>query len=122
VFPEASLTGYYFPYVVGLDPARVQEAFEAVRAAASQHAIWVIVGTLRKTPDRYLNLAHVIDPGGEIVHEYAKAGPPWRIGYLLQGRQCLRHLGAALERGSTRVEAAPMRDSSGRVAFSSFST
>jgi omega-amidase len=72
VFPEASLTGYYFPYVVGLDPARVQDALEAVRAAASQHAIWAIVGTIRKTPDRYLNLAHVIDPGGEIVHEYAK--------------------------------------------------
>ncbi len=72
VFPEASLTGYYFPYVVGLDPARIQQALEAAKAAASRHRIWTIVGTLRKTPDRYLNLAHVIDPSGEIIHEYAK--------------------------------------------------
>jgi predicted amidohydrolase len=31
-----------------------------------------IVGTIQKTHDRFLNLAHVIDPTGEIAHEYAK--------------------------------------------------
>lgn len=72
LFPEATLTSYYFPYVVGLDPAEVAAALDAVRAAAKERNVWVIVGTIRKTPDRFLNLAHVIDPGGEIVHEYAK--------------------------------------------------
>jgi predicted amidohydrolase len=34
--------------------------------------VWTIAGTIRKTADRFLNLAHVIAPSGEIVHEYAK--------------------------------------------------
>lgn len=72
LFPEASLTSYYFPYVVALDPAEVADALTRVRAAASEHGIWVIAGTIRKTADRHLNLAHVIDPDGRITHEYAK--------------------------------------------------
>jgi len=72
LFPEANLTGYYFPYAVGLDPARVRDALEQTCRAAAAHRIWVIAGTLRRTSDRFLNLAHVIDPQGEIVHEYAK--------------------------------------------------
>jgi omega-amidase len=72
LLPEAGLTSYYFPYVVQLEPARVQAALEQTRAAARAHGIWVIAGTLRATADRLLNLAHVIDPRGEIVHEYAK--------------------------------------------------
>jgi len=32
----------------------------------------VIAGTLQRTRDRFLNLAHVIDPTGRIVYEYAK--------------------------------------------------
>ena len=39
---------------------------------AEEHAVWVIAGTIRKTTDRHLNLAHVIAPDGSIVHEYAK--------------------------------------------------
>ena len=31
LFPEANLTSYYFPYVVGLDPAEVATALDAVR-------------------------------------------------------------------------------------------
>jgi predicted amidohydrolase len=72
LFPEANLTSYYFPYVVELPVDRVQQALEAVCAAARQHGIWVIAGTIRKTRDRFLNLAHVISPQGGIVHEYAK--------------------------------------------------
>ena len=72
LFPEANLTSYYFPFVTQLDPARVQEALARTCAAARAHRLWVIAGTIRKTPDRYLNLAHVIDPRGEVVHEYAK--------------------------------------------------
>jgi predicted amidohydrolase len=34
--------------------------------------LWTITGTIRKTPDRFLNLAHVISPSGDVVHEYAK--------------------------------------------------
>jgi len=72
VFPEAQLTSYYFPYVVQLDPARVQKALDATCSAAREHNIWVIAGTIRRTHDKHLNLAHVISPDGTIVHEYAK--------------------------------------------------
>ena len=72
LFPETSLTGYYFPAVIQQDPHTVEEALERTCAAANQAHMWVIAGTLRKTSDRYLNLAHVIAPNGRIVHEYAK--------------------------------------------------
>jgi len=62
LFPEANLTGYYFPYLTELPPERV----------AAARRLWVIAGTVRRTADRFLNLAHVIDPQGDIVHEYAK--------------------------------------------------
>ena len=72
LFPEANLTGYYFPYAVELAPADVAHALQRVCDAARELDLWVIAGTIRKTPDRFLNLAHVIAPTGEIVHEYAK--------------------------------------------------
>lgn len=72
LFPEATLTSYYFPFVVELDQAGILEALERTRAAARENDIWVIAGTLQKTKDRFLNLAHVIDRNGNIVHEYAK--------------------------------------------------
>jgi predicted amidohydrolase len=72
VFPEAQLTSYYFPYVTGLASGQVREALRRVCAAAEEAGIWVITGTLRKAGKRYLNLAHVINPKGEIAHEYAK--------------------------------------------------
>jgi len=72
LFPETSLTSYYFPYAAALAPENVAVALEQTRAGARQHRIWVIAGTLHKTADRFLNLVHVINPAGEIVHEYAK--------------------------------------------------
>lgn len=72
LFPEVSLTGYFFPDVIRLAPAAVKEALVQTRQAAREAGVWVIVGTLRKTSDRFLNLAHVISPSGAIVHEYAK--------------------------------------------------
>jgi predicted amidohydrolase len=72
LFPETNLTGYYFPYVLGLAPKAVQKALDETCHAAAAANIWVIVGTLRKTSDRFLNLAHVISPKGTLVHEYAK--------------------------------------------------
>lgn len=72
LFPEANLTSYYFPYVIELDQRVVRQALDQACAAAREHDIWAIVGTIRKTEDRFLNLAHVIDRRGEIVHEYAK--------------------------------------------------
>lgn len=72
LFPEASLTSYYFPAVVKLPPKTVQAALDKVRRAAARAGIWVIAGTLRRTADRYLNLAHVINPRGGIAYEYAK--------------------------------------------------
>lgn len=72
LFPEANLTSYYFPFVVALDQRKVREALERTCRAAAEHDIWVIAGTIQRTPDRFLNLAHVIDRTGTIVHEYAK--------------------------------------------------
>ena len=72
LFPEANLTSYYFPYVIKLPPRSVRAALDETREAAAAHRVWVIVGSIQKTPDRFLNLAHVIDPTGIIVHEYAK--------------------------------------------------
>ena len=72
LFPETNLTSYYFPDVLKLAPEAVQEALAQTRQAAQAAGIWVIAGTLRKTADRFLNLAHVISPTGDIVHEYAK--------------------------------------------------
>ncbi len=72
LFPEAHLTGYYFPDVLKLSPRAVDESLEKTCRAARASKIWVIAGSLRKTKDRYLNLAHVISPAGRIVHEYAK--------------------------------------------------
>ena len=72
LFPEANLTSYYFPYVVRLNQKKVQEMLAQTCRAAAEHKIWVIAGTIQKTADRILNLAHVIDPNGAVVHEYAK--------------------------------------------------
>ncbi len=72
LFPEANLTGYYFPYLTELPPERVAAALARVQQAAAARRLWVIAGTVRRTADRFLNLAHVIDPQGDIVHEYAK--------------------------------------------------
>lgn len=74
LFPEANLTGYDFPYLLQLDAGRVEEALDKVREAARERGIYVICGTLQRrgNQEKLLNLAHVIDPRGEIVHEYAK--------------------------------------------------
>lgn len=72
VFPETSLNGYYFPEVLRQSPDDVANALNKVREAVAEAGLWAIVGTLRATSDRYLNLAHVIDPAGQVVHEYAK--------------------------------------------------
>lgn len=78
LFPEATLTSYYFPYAVELSPDRVQSALDHVTAEAKELGLWTIVGTLRKTQDRFLNLAHVIAPSGQIVHEYVKVNTAGR--------------------------------------------
>ncbi|MGZ5499424.1 MAG: carbon-nitrogen hydrolase family protein [Candidatus Aminicenantales bacterium] len=72
LFPEANLTGYYFPEVVALDPKEVERALDRTCRAAAQAGIWAIVGALKKTRDRFLNLSHVISPAGAVVYEYAK--------------------------------------------------
>jgi predicted amidohydrolase len=72
LFPETNLTGYYFPEVIKIDPHAVDAALAQSCEAAKGAGIWVIAGSLRRTTDRYLNVAHVISPAGQIVHEYAK--------------------------------------------------
>jgi len=72
LFPEANLTGYYFPEVVELSPGAVEQALGLTRDAAERAGVWVIAGSLRRTADRFLNLAHVISPQGAVVYEYAK--------------------------------------------------
>ncbi len=71
-FPEANLTGYYFPYIIRYSVESVLSAIDKVCKAAKEYNIWVIAGTIQRTEDRYLNLAHVISPAGKIVYEYAK--------------------------------------------------
>lgn len=72
LFPEATLTSYYFPYLVRIPPELVQDGLNQVCTAAKRRNLWVIAGTIRRTSDRFLNLAHVVSPTGDIVHEYAK--------------------------------------------------
>jgi predicted amidohydrolase len=72
LFPEANLTSYYFPYLIELPVSSVQGALAQVSRAAAEAGVWVIAGTIRKTADRFLNIAHVIAPTGQVVHEYAK--------------------------------------------------
>ena len=72
LFPEANLTSHYFPQVARLKPAAVERALEKTRRAAREAGLWVIAGSVRKTADRFLNLAHVISPSGAVTHEYAK--------------------------------------------------
>lgn len=72
LFPEANLTGYYFPYLTRLPAREIDAALREVCAAAAQHRLWTIVGTIQRRGRRFLNLAHVIHPRGEIVYEYAK--------------------------------------------------
>ncbi len=72
LFPETNLTGYFFPDVIKLPPEAVEDALQQTCRAAKAAGIWVIADTLRKTQDRYLNVAHVISPAGDITYEYAK--------------------------------------------------
>ncbi|MFC1544963.1 carbon-nitrogen hydrolase family protein [Gemmatimonadota bacterium] len=73
LLPESSITGYYFPYAVTLSREAVLDALNEVCRMAAQQNIWVIAGSIRKWKDTFLNLAHVIDPGGSVTYEYAKA-------------------------------------------------
>ena len=72
LFPEANLTGYHFPDVIELSPGAVEQSLDQTRDAAAKAGIWVIAGSLSRTADRLLNLAHVISPQGAVVYEYAK--------------------------------------------------
>lgn len=74
LFPEANLTGYDFPFLLQLDADRIAEALTEVQQAAKSAGIYVICGTLQRRSgnDKFLNLAHVIDPEGNLIHEYAK--------------------------------------------------
>lgn len=72
LFPEATLTSYYFPYITHLKTKDINTALQQLCDAAASENIWVIAGTIRKTTRRYLNIAHVINCEGHIIHEYAK--------------------------------------------------
>ncbi len=72
LLPEASITGYYFPYAVTLGRETVLDALSEVCRLAAREKIWVIAGSIRKWKDTHLNLAHVIDPTGSVTYEYAK--------------------------------------------------
>ena len=60
------------PFVIALDQNALRDALKQTCAAARKNDIWVIAGTVQSTKDRFLNLAHVINRKGNIVHEYAK--------------------------------------------------
>jgi len=86
LFPEANLTGYYFPHVIETPLVEIEAALGRVRDAAVRRDIWVIVGSIRKTPNRYLNLAHVVSPEGGIHYEYAKINMAARTRRSTAGR------------------------------------
>ncbi len=71
-FPEANLTGFYFPYVLKYPTESIISALDEVCSVAKINNIWVIAGTIQKKKDKFLNLAHTISPNGKIVYEYAK--------------------------------------------------
>ncbi|MEA2062269.1 MAG: carbon-nitrogen hydrolase family protein [Gemmatimonadota bacterium] len=74
VFPEASITGYYFPYLVKLSRSEVLAALDEVAGYVRQAGLWAIVGSIRALGegDSFINLAHVITPEGTVTYEYAK--------------------------------------------------
>ncbi len=72
VFPETNLTGYYFPEAKKLKPDVIQQSLDETCNVAAKHGIWTICGSLRPTENKLLNIAHVISPTGDVVHEYAK--------------------------------------------------
>ncbi|MCE5270702.1 carbon-nitrogen hydrolase family protein [bacterium] len=72
LFPEASLTGYYFPYAVKLSRQAALDALAEAARAAAEYSVWAIVGSIRAWKGKFLNLAHVIDPAGSVTYEYAK--------------------------------------------------
>ena len=72
LFPEASITGYYFPYTISLSRQQVITALDQVAAMVADAGVWAIVGSIRKWKEKHLNLAHVINPQGKVTYEYAK--------------------------------------------------
>ncbi|MCX8038611.1 MAG: carbon-nitrogen hydrolase family protein [Candidatus Sumerlaeia bacterium] len=73
LFPEASLTGYDFDYILATPEKAVVEALNEVARYAADLSLYAIVGSLqRRGARRFLNLAHVISPRGKVVYEYAK--------------------------------------------------
>jgi predicted amidohydrolase len=72
LFPEANLTGYFYPAVFKASDEEVRVALDQTCRKAKEAGIWVIAGALRRSPDRLLNIAYVISPAGEIIHQYAK--------------------------------------------------
>ncbi|MFH1742840.1 MAG: carbon-nitrogen hydrolase family protein [bacterium] len=72
LFPEANLTGYDFAYLTNLSPKKITSALREVRRMAKDLWIFTIVGTIEKRGKTFLNLAHVIDDDGKMIHRYAK--------------------------------------------------
>jgi len=74
LFPETSITGYDFPYVIGVDPREVRQALRTIARRAAECGVYAIVGSLQKRSGRdgYINLAHVINPEGKVFYEFAK--------------------------------------------------
>ncbi|MGA1238257.1 MAG: carbon-nitrogen hydrolase family protein [Limisphaerales bacterium] len=72
VFPETGISSYDFPYALTLKPSQINDALKTVCQAVREAHLWAIVGTLKPTRDRFINLACVINPSGKITYEYAK--------------------------------------------------
>ena len=72
LFPEANLTGYDFPYLIKLPMREINAALREARRTVKEYGIFAILGTIEKRGKKFLNLAHVVNPDGEIFHTYAK--------------------------------------------------
>jgi predicted amidohydrolase len=75
LFPETALSGYFpLHYPQGDYPsgALLDSALIAVRDAARESGIWVVVGTSTQSDGRYYNMVYTIDNRGEIHSSYGK--------------------------------------------------
>lgn len=72
LFPEASLTGYDFSYLIGLPLREVTGALRQACRMVKECGLFAILGSIERRGKKFLNLAHVVNPHGEVFYRYAK--------------------------------------------------
>lgn len=74
VFPELFI---HAPGSIAADPAAAaalgEEAVTALRAAAAEHGVWIVVNVVERDGEHFFSTAHLIDADGAIAASYRKA-------------------------------------------------